>query len=1593
MAVQNFTTKAQLDLKRSVFSQYINSVGTVAKQKKKEAESKAALGREAVEKVTQKVFETTRTLPSQKAVYPNTQLSSLDSDKPLQPAKTLTEQESLYWEDPKRYQALYGESPSKVVGKGVGFLPTEPTATKFATEVRKKLPAPIPETSDAIRSSLSSFILQAAKTPLTGTLAVLEQSYGKGEGGTPSLLVSKGTPTKNAVTERLTEAIGFLNEAQQNEYSSLNKKWQQNVFKLTNGVASMLSAVGIYAATKSPSAAAATLSAIESGDVYNEARAAGQTPSSALGIAGASFAGTYLLEKIGLDYLFKAGTGSYLTNFIKKFAVEGLQETAQTGWQDLVSNHGYDKSYSTLSDYWDSFWVGGLVGGGTSVVINFADARSPEAKAVKELEKLGSTKEEAQAIVSDFRDYAVSQGDQMINEFNDQFTFKENRLAGYAEGITPEGRPGIEKPAALPDKTLLGVHNLSESNLIFADKLGGLANPSLAIFEPSKTSFPNFGEISLVGGPEMTVPGLMKGGKTYGADVYSPRFPSQEYILDFKQQDSLTSKLKKYESLVEEETSKLDLTYDVERNLENSSLMMASFLDSKGIKPKVVNGENYQTKNNLREQIQKIGNQDFVDYIEREVESVGGERKFFAGFTPGGQKRYKPFTAENASKLMKAESRGGENFFYGLGSVRAKLTPEFKSLDQIRKARNKIVDRGELDEIIKKNDEKFAKILDKLGEYAKFKDDNQFTEYDRQSQILADYMSGEDVSFFKEKFGEIPSSLKKKIDSFREDLKDMPTEYFETKYKRPVGLEEFKAAVVPDNVSDKTRAVLKGKGLEIIEYKANDEIARRKALLDLTTQKLPTEILPTEGLAYLRGPEGKLGDVYTRNYEMNAPKRVSVPEVTKFTGAIGKIADKYIGTISTRLGNINQSLKVKLRRMEYDVRQSTKKDIEKSVPFLDKVKTMEKKDRIDFDLARKNGDVKKINEFVDKYNMRQEYNNVRDMLDTVYKRMDEVGYKMGYKRDYFPRVVKDTEGFLEYFRDSPDWPVIQQAIQAKERDLKRNLDDQEKAELINSLLRGFKSGIITLSDIGAAKSRTIEMVTPELNKFYMDSDAALLGYINAANESIESRKFFGKGESVSVEDSIGMFVLDLIQKGEITISQEVELTKILKARFKPKGPGKYMNVFKNLSYMGAMGSPSSAITQIGDLAFVLYKAGVIKSTKGIYKTVAGQSKYNKADLGIEQMAQEFADQTKTGKAVTQLFRVIGLEAMDTFGKNNLINSVLDKYKSDVIKGDETALKKLEKIFGEESGEVISDLKNDVDSENVKFLAFYELSEVQPITLSEVPEGYLTGGNGRVFYMLKTYTVKLFDVYRNEVFQEIASGDPKRMAQGTKNLVKLTTALAVMNASADWLKDFLFGRNVDLEDIVIDNLFKLFGVNRFITWQARTEGLYSAISKQILPPFNFLDNLGKDMYKFFTDRDVLFEEGFESTQTLPVLGKLYYWWLGKGRAKSEKKRIGGSYEAYTILKEAEERQVSQQEANDLKDSIKQAVKDGDLTMDEARKKAGDFKNKVTKYKESMKIIKRLKEKGIRGSAMKAGLEKMNEQGVITKPQVKFILSNL
>jgi hypothetical protein len=124
-----------------------------------------------------------------------------------------------------------------------------------------------------------------------------------------------------------------------------------------------------------------------------------------------------------------------------------------------------------------------------------------------------------------------------------------------------------------------------------------------------------------------------------------------------------------------------------------------------------------------------------------------------------------------------------------------------------------------------------------------------------------------------------------------------------------------------------------------------------------------------------------------------------------------------------------------------------------------------------------------------------------------------------------------------------------------------------------------------------------------------------------------------------------------------------------------------------------------------------------------------------------------------------------------------------------------------------------------------------------------------------------------------------------VAKGIKNLVWLTTCFAAANAGADVIKDLILGRPIDLEDKVVDNLMRLVGVSKFATWKAREEGAGSALVKIVAPPFKAADAITKDILQAGD------EKGLEIAQSIPVVGKLYYWWFGKGAAKSERQRTG------------------------------------------------------------------------------------------------------
>ena len=215
--------------------------------------------------------------------------------------------------------------------------------------------------------------------------------------------------------------------------------------------------------------------------------------------------------------------------------------------------------------------------------------------------------------------------------------------------------------------------------------------------------------------------------------------------------------------------------------------------------------------------------------------------------------------------------------------------------------------------------------------------------------------------------------------------------------------------------------------------------------------------------------------------------------------------------------------------------------------------------------------------------------------------------------------------------------------------------------------------------------------------------------------------------------------------------------------------------------------------------------------------------------------------------------------------------------------------------------MIQDLLNDDVSENVKYLVYNRLLDFQPMALSEMPEKYLVAGNGRIFYMLKSFTIKQLDVFRREVYQDLRHGNAREKTEAMKRFIYLGGLFVLANAGADELKDLILGRKTDLQDRTVDNVLRLFGLSKYITWQARTEGIGTAAAKSILPPFKFINAAYKD---YTTAGD---DKGLEIVQSIPVVGKLAYWHMGRGtskredlwdlRLRKEKARLNKQYERF------------------------------------------------------------------------------------------------
>ena len=206
------------------------------------------------------------------------------------------------------------------------------------------------------------------------------------------------------------------------------------------------------------------------------------------------------------------------------------------------------------------------------------------------------------------------------------------------------------------------------------------------------------------------------------------------------------------------------------------------------------------------------------------------ETKIFRGYTDNGR-LYSPLTLANAVREMKGNPRNAESTNYGAGSVRAVVTPQFRSMGEMQGARERVISSSEFAPLKDEANDLLYALGEKFAPYSKFARPSVL---DFPEQLAEAARVG--FHDLNHSYENLPPELLDEARSFLGYLRDMPTEYFEAKPQRGVNLGEFAGAVVPMDTSDEVIQLLQNKGISDIQRYDRDRLRglpTRQEALDL----------------------------------------------------------------------------------------------------------------------------------------------------------------------------------------------------------------------------------------------------------------------------------------------------------------------------------------------------------------------------------------------------------------------------------------------------------------------------------------------------------------------------------------------------------------------------------------------------------------------------------------------------------------------------------------------------------------------------------------------------------------------------------------
>lgn len=618
-----------------------------------------------------------------------------------------------------------------------------------------------------------------------------------------------------------------------------------------------------------------------------------------------------------------------------------------------------------------------------------------------------------------------------------------------------------------------------------------------------------------------------------------------------------------------------------------------------------------------------------------------------------------------------------------------------------------------------------------------------------------------------------------------------------------------------------------------------------------------------------------------------------------------KAVDKILGVLSTRIRNIDEDLFFGLRKFEKNSHVKTASKLKKVNPFVEGMKKIPSASRQGVNQALLNGNFEVAEEAFKQFapEFVGSTKAVKEVLESSKIELQNAGFKFEGIDQYFPRAVDDLDAFSKTTKGEGLKGNIQFAQDSLRAKKGRELTIEERDNITEKVLNGLvynkaQNTWTRPKKQSFQQQRTVDEVTSDMVDLYVNPTESLVRYIQRSTNAVERAKFFGKGNKVDADgfngtESVNSLVSQVVAKKGLSQEQETALAEMLQARFigGEQGMGTVGAVLRDTGYMGTIANPLSALQQVTDMA----NAMMLYGFRNTILSAIGRKNHKMVDLGIEMASEEFNNRGKVAKALDKMFTVSGFKLIDRLGKETLIESAMRSYakKAKTPKGLAEFKKEYGAMFGDEFDNLVADLSTGKRTDLTDLLAFNVLSDMQPITRSEFPEAYLRSGSvGKLAYMLKSFTIKQYDVVRNKILRD-AKSNP---AEAAKKMALLMAYLTASNTGIGMVRDIAQGRKVDpgeVPDRALWALLGVYGANKYSSERYLARGDIEGFLLNLVTPATPLYDAGKGLAKAgyeavagkdVSSRDILAgkQQGNQWLRSIPVVGPLFYAWFGGGK---------------------------------------------------------------------------------------------------------------